>query len=65
MGQQYEGTNGQYKYVDTAQRIVTDWDGVTAVVPAVGGWLEIDLMPFQVEHIWKCIKQKGNEANIK
>ena len=42
-----------------AYRTPTDWDFVTAVTPPVGGWLEIDLQPHQVDHVWKCINNKG------
>ena len=54
-----ETNPGPYEYIDTANRTPTDWDFVTAVTPPVGGWLEVELQPHQVDHIWKCIEQKG------
>ena len=53
----------QHHYDDNAHKIPTDWEGVTAVIPNVGGWLEIELQPQQLDHIWKCIEQKGEVHN--
>ena len=53
----------QHSYEDTAHKIPTDWEGVTAVIPNVGGWLEIELQPQQIDHIWKCIEQKKEIHN--
>ena len=53
----------QHPYDDNAHKIPTDWEGVTAVIPSVGGWLEIELQPQQLDHIWKCIEQKGEVHN--
>ena len=55
--------NSQHEYDDNAHRIPTDWDFVTAVIPNVGGWLEIELQPHQIDHIWKCIEQKKEVHN--
>ena len=46
-----------------AFRTPTDWEFVTAVTPPVGGWLEIDLQPHQLDHVWRCIESKGQVHN--
>ena len=53
----------QHHYEDNAHKIPTDWEGVTAIIPNVGGWLEVELQPQQLDHIWKCIEQKGQVHN--
>ena len=31
-------------------------------VPTTGGWLEVELNQQEIDHLWKCIENQGEDA---
>lgn len=53
----------QVIYKDSAFRYDSGLPNVELVFPPNTGWLEVDLIDEQIEHLWQCINAKGDLYN--